>query len=70
MMFIRTHKMKCICKFDYEVKFFRESFQFKKGHIYEFYKDKYGYRHMINDEWNWCLDDIYFSNLFEVVENG
>lgn len=70
MMFIRTQKMKCKCKFDYEVEIFGEKFQFKKGHIYEFYKDKYGYRHMINNEWNYCLDVIHFPTLFEVVDNG
>lgn len=70
MMFIRTEKMKCKCKFDYEMKIGCHTFHFKKGHIYEFYKDEYGYRHMINDEWYLCLDDIYFPSLFEVVNNG
>lgn len=70
MMFIRTEKMKCKCKFDYEMKIARHTFYFKKGHIYEFYKDGCGYRHMINDEWNLCLNDIHFHYLFEVMDNG
>ena len=70
MMFIRTEKLKCKCKFNYEMKIARDFFRFKKGHIYIFYKDRYGYRHIINDEWNLCLDDLYFSLLFEVMDNG
>lgn len=70
MMFIRTEKMKCKCLFDYNMKIGRDTFHFKKGHVYIFYKDRYGYRHIINDEWNLCLNDVHFSLMFEVIDNG
>ena len=70
MMFIRTQHFKCRCKINFDLKIMNNVYLFKKGHIYEFYKDDYGYRFLINDEWNWCLDDIHFHNLFEVIDNG
>ena len=69
-MFIRTKRFKCRCKINFDLKIMNDVYLFKKEHIYDFYKDNYGYRFLINDEWNWCLVESMFFQMFEVIDNG